>query len=115
MSYVKVCIAALLLWSGEAGAGAAPDFSLPDLKGKRVNLQKLLEKGPVLVDFWATYCKPCLKAMPKFAEMHRNYEERGLTILGINEDGPRGQAKVRPFLKRLRIPYRTVGLGAKWR
>ncbi|MCZ6635521.1 MAG: TlpA disulfide reductase family protein [bacterium] len=108
MSYVKVCIAALLLWAGQAGAGTAPDFSLPDLKGKRVNLQKLLEKGPVLVDFWATYCKPCLKAMPKFAEMHRKYEERGLTILGVNEDGPRGQAKVRPFLKRLKIPYRTV-------
>ena len=107
MHFLKIGIA-MLLYVGATHAATAPDFSLPNLEGKQVNLHKLLDKGPVLIDFWATYCKPCLKAMPKFAEMHHKYSERGLTILGVNEDGPRGLAKVRPFLNRLKISYQTV-------
>lgn len=108
MGYAKVFIAILLVWVGGTDAATAPDFSSPNLSGKQVNLQQLLEKGPVLIDFWATYCRPCLKVMPKFAEIHHQYAKYGLTVLGINEDGPRGQTKVRPFLKRLNIPYQVV-------
>ena len=101
-------LAALLLWAGSVSAAVAPDFTARNLEGKQVNLKALLERGPVVVDFWATYCKPCLKAMPGLAEIQRKYQDRGLTVLGINEDGPRNRTKVRPFLKRLKIPYQIV-------
>ncbi len=98
----------ILLLAGPHAEAAAPDFNLRTPEGKRVNLKQLLEKGPVLLDFWATYCKPCIKAMPKLEALHQKYQQRGLTVLGINEDGPRSQSKIRPFLKTREITFPTA-------
>ncbi len=106
--WMTAALAALLFWTTPAGAATAPDFNLWDTKGKRANLKALLEKGPVLLDFWATYCKPCLKAMPKLEEIHNKYKDQGLTVLGVNEDGPRSQTKVKPFLRARKITFRSV-------
>ena len=94
-----------LLIVSSARATEAPDFNLPGLSGERVQLTALLEKGPVLLDFWATWCKPCIKAMPKLEEIHAKYADRGLTVLGVNEDGPRGQNRIRPFLRGRNITF----------
>lgn len=94
-----------LLIASSARATEAPDFNLPNLGGERIQLTTLLEKGPVLLDFWATWCKPCIKAMPKLEEIHAKYADRGLTVLGVNEDGPRGQNRIRPFLRGRNITF----------
>lgn len=94
-----------LLIASSVHATEAPDFNLPGLSGERVQLSALLEKGPVLLDFWATWCKPCIKAMPKLEEIHAKYADKGLTVLGVNEDGPRGQNRIRPFLRGRKITF----------
>ncbi len=94
-----------LLIASSACATEAPGFNLPALSGERIQLTALLEKGPVLLDFWATWCKPCIKAMPKLEEIHAKYADRGLTVLGVNEDGPRGQNRIRPFLRGRNITF----------
>ena len=43
--------------------------------------------------------------MPKLEKLHQKYSGRGLTVIGINEDGPRNRPKVKPFLRRLKITY----------
>ena len=93
------------LLTGSAASASAPDFNLRSPDGRRVNLKSLLEDGPVLLDFWATYCKPCIKAMPKLQALQEKYESKGLTVLGVNEDGPRGQTKVAPFLRSRKISF----------
>ncbi len=95
----------LFLSAGATDAIHAPDFNLPAPNGKRINLSALLKKGPVLLDFWATWCKPCIKGMPKLEDIHAKYSDRGLTVLGINEDGPRGQNRIRPFLRGRKITF----------
>ncbi len=94
-----------LLVASSARATEAPDFNLPGLSGERVQLSALLKKGPVLLDFWATWCKPCIKSMPKLEEIHAKYADKGLTVLGVNEDGPRGQNRIRPFLRGRNITF----------
>lgn len=101
----KVIAFALLFAFQAAQAASAPDFNLPTPGGQRIALSALLEKGPVLIDFWATWCKPCVEAMPKLEKIHQKYSARGLTVLGINEDGPRGQNRIRPFLKARNITF----------
>ena len=81
------------------------DFKLPNLKNKQVRLSELLKKGPVVLDFWATWCKPCAKAFPKLNGLYEKYHQQGLEIVGINEDGPRSQAKVKPFVRSLKIKF----------
>lgn len=104
-TYLLTTLSILFLSTGVANGTQAPDFNLPAPDGKRIKLSALLEKGPVLLDFWATWCKPCLKGMPKLQEIHATYAERGLTVLGVNEDGPRGLNRIRPFLKGRKITF----------
>lgn len=100
-----VLAASLTLGAATLNAASAPDFNLRNLRGERVNLKTLLTRGPVLLDFWATYCKPCVKAMPKLQKIHEKYGKSGLTVLGVNVDGPRGQNRVKPFLRARKVSF----------
>jgi peroxiredoxin len=63
----------------------APGFSLKTFDGTPVSLAALRGKV-VLLDFWATFCKPCLEALPELQALHRRYEQRGFTLVGMTVD-----------------------------
>lgn len=83
----------------------APDFQIKDLEGKRVALGDLLGQGPVLISFWATWCKPCLKELPHLQELYEQHKERGLKVVAISEDAPRSLSKVKSFVKGHRYTF----------
>lgn len=81
----------------------APDFTLKTLEGDSLQLSSL--KGrTVLLNFWATWCTPCLQEMPLLAQLHRKWEAHGVTVLGISLD--RGDTEIiSHYTERLAIPY----------
>jgi peroxiredoxin len=81
----------------------APNFNLKSLAGDTVNLADLKGKV-VLVDFWATFCVPCVKAMPKLQKLHDEHAAQGFTMIGIATD-EQGEKKVRPFMGKMKISY----------
>lgn len=66
---------------------AAPDFSLATSDGTTYNLNDLRGQ-PVIVNFWATWCPPCLEEMPALQEVYDAYRDEGLIVLAINQDEP---------------------------
>lgn len=65
--------------------GKARDFTLPSRSGENIRLEELAGQV-VLVNFWASWCGPCRKELPKLEEIHQKYKDLGVTILGINID-----------------------------
>lgn len=82
--------------------GPAPPFSLELLTGEAVKLEDLRGKV-VLVDFWSSWCPPCVEEAPTLAQVYREYSGRGVEFLGIaiwdDED------VVRRHVARFRVPY----------
>ncbi len=96
-----LCAAVLVLMGTTMSYGAnakAPEFTLKNIDGEDVTLSELLKDGPVVLDFWATWCKPCIKAFPDLQELFDKYEDCGLTVVAISIDGPRSTSKVKPFI-----------------
>jgi len=83
----------------EASIPAAPDFTGRDLKGKSVALSSLLKKGPVLLDFWTTWCAPCKKEMPELDRLHRTYRDKGFQVVAISQDDNRTVGTVQSYIQ----------------
>lgn len=86
---------------GEVG-GPLPVFRLKDVNGREVSSEDF--KGKVLlVDYWATWCKPCETEMPEFQELQDAYGEQGFAVVGIAMDT--NPKDVAVFARKHRIRY----------
>jgi thiol-disulfide isomerase/thioredoxin len=63
----------------------APDVRFPVRTGSGISL-KSFEGKPVLIDFWATWCEPCLQAMPSLAQLYADTKDKGLVLVSVDED-----------------------------
>ncbi len=86
----------------------APVFHLDDVDGKSFNLNENLGKEVVLIDFWATFCVPCLTEMDTYRELQIKFHERGLHILAVSVDQPQTAARVRSFAKAKNFPFTVL-------
>ena len=88
--------------------GAAPTASWTTTSGESMTLASLHGKV-VLVDFWATWCKPCIKSMPELEAIYKDYQKLGLQVVGVSVDqGDDREKKVKKFLEKKPVGYPIV-------
>ena len=107
-----VAIVSLVSASGPARAApeigeAAPALVVNALDGRTFDLAKLRGKV-VLVNYWATWCAPCRKEMPKLDAFYKRYHARGLEIIGISIDFERDFEKARKAAQAVTYPTAVV-------
>lgn len=76
-----------------------PDLKIKLLDGSTTTIHTLVEEGPLMIDFWATWCVPCKKVMKYLDQYHQDYNEQGFKVLMINQDTPRSLAKVKSYVR----------------
>ncbi|MBI2252143.1 MAG: TlpA family protein disulfide reductase, partial [Armatimonadetes bacterium] len=62
----------------------AINFSLPDIKDKKISLREFKNKKAVLLVFWATWCPYCLEEIPKLRNLHKEFSAKNFEILAVN-------------------------------
>jgi cytochrome c biogenesis protein CcmG, thiol:disulfide interchange protein DsbE len=91
-------------WSGGASKGVAPlvdheapGFALPGLGGTMVEMKRL--RGPVLLNFWATWCVPCREELPLFEQAYRRHKDAGFVLLGVSIDSEVSAKDIPAYMK----------------
>jgi peroxiredoxin len=81
----------------------ASDFSLTTLSGDNITLDTYSGKV-LIIDFWATWCPPCVKEIPHFVELYDQYSDKGVEILGVSVDR-HGPSVVQKFMDKNGVKY----------
>ena len=87
-----------------ASGSRATDFTLRDTEGRNVRLSDFAGKV-VLIDFWATWCQPCMAAIPHLQALYAKHGADGLVVLGVSMDGPESVAEVPSAVRNLGVTF----------
>ena len=92
--------------SSNSQAVDAPDFTLKAVTGEDINLSDLRGKV-VLLDFWATWCGPCMQSIPELVRLQEKYGDKGLVVVGVSMDtaAQADDNQLKKFMRTFNIKY----------
>ena len=83
-----------------------PDFLSVDLHGASVSLSEYRNREVVVLDFWATWCQPCIRSLPSLEALNEEFDQLGAVFLAVNVG--EGPALVREFVEDMAFTVRVV-------
>lgn len=81
------------------------NYSARELSQKVVTLDKYAGEKLTIIDFWATWCKPCLESMPELQIIYEDFKDEGVALIGVSVDSPRNLSKIKPLASSLGVEY----------
>ncbi len=93
-----------------AQAGDVVDFSLSDIDGVEHKLSDYRGKW-VILNFWATWCSPCLQEIPELIAFHERHKDKDAVVIGINFEEIE-EAPLRAFMEKLGMNYPVLRIGS---
>lgn len=95
------------------GKKAVP-FQMESLDGKAIDFPKTYAGKIVMLDFWATWCGPCIAELPNVKKAYETWHDKGFEILGVSFDNKDMTAKLTEFTKEKGMPWAQVYEGKGW-
>ncbi len=97
--------ALLLLLTVLVAHAQEPYFRLRDLDNHWQEYGDLKGSNMTVIDFWATWCQPCVRSIPLLNDMAQEFADQGVQFIGVSIDGPRNQSKIAPFIQSMGVSY----------
>ena len=106
----KLLFSAALMFGGVSAFAALPSVMLKDMDGRSVNTAELSNDGkPIIIDFWATWCKPCIRELNAIKEVYPDWqEETGVKLIAVSIDEAQNAQKVKPLVSRMGWEYEVL-------
>jgi peroxiredoxin len=86
----------------------APDFVLKTNEGENYKLSENIGTGPIVVNFWATWCIPCIEELKHMKSLYKKYSEKNVQFLAIAIDDPKTVGRVNSFVKSHNYPFKIL-------
>ncbi|MBW6515177.1 MAG: TlpA family protein disulfide reductase [Candidatus Cloacimonetes bacterium] len=106
MKYRIVILIGILMLFGVLNSEPIRNFTLPDVNNQNVNIADHIGKGLIVIDFWASWCAPCMQLLPEIEKIHREYED--VKVITINIDRPRDVNKAKSLLRSQKYTFTTL-------
>lgn len=94
--------------SDQKASATATDFTTRDIDGRTFRLSDHVGKEVILIDFWATWCQPCLAEWPHLQKMYEEQKAKGFVIVAVSMDGADSMADVPSFARRNNVTFPVV-------
>ncbi len=94
----KIISISVLIFISSVFPSSLPDFSLKKIDGTQFSISDVLGKKIIIIDFWATWCKPCKKLLKKLDDLGHEFSDK-VIVLAISTDESSSFARIESFVK----------------
>ena len=98
----------LLIWNLQVCGQMIPEnVTLKQLDGKKITFKDAVQQGPVIISFWATWCKPCQSELEALKDLEDSWKNK-VRIIAVSIDDARAMAKVKSLVKGKKWPFEVL-------
>ena len=100
ITFILVLFLSVIAYSQDNSTNSLPSIDVKTLDGKVFNTKDINNNGkPIILDFWATWCKPCVKELEAISDLYEEWqEETGVLVVAVSIDNSRSMSRVAPFV-----------------
>jgi len=108
MKYLITIVVLILLHSSQIFSQSYTDFTAYDLNGDEITLSSFVEKGPVMLAFWRSWCSSCKEEQKCMQVLFEKYKDKGFTYIGVNIDNQKSVSKVKSYVSAMGFTFHVI-------
>jgi peroxiredoxin len=108
MKYLLTIVVLILLTSSRIFAQFYTDFTAEDINGNEIKLSSFVDKGPVMLGFWRSWCSSCKEEQRNMQILYEKYKQTGYSYIGVNIDNQKSVSKVKSYVTTMGFTFPVI-------